>query len=271
MSLFYDVCPLSDGSTFRVTIPVNELLGIDMGPVMADVKVRRDLRRNTVTMFIEGVTFGKPELDRLLSIRLRLFLFSTTGRRNWMPFRRRNSPQVDSFLEDVKDLQLIKSAGVPLQQLDEISSATPTDDSVSSDSDSLTLQSYDSIQIEVDSPPQGQPEIQIEKEKEESRVDEKRIQTDANLVRLNCAVQLRLNVAIPPVLAFVPKIIIGSAGRIILRHMVNGALPNLLDLIVTDYCAWANGEPRDAQKGRGLFRFKDANTKNATHEDIDDT
>lgn len=226
-----------------MTIPVNDLLGIDMGPIVADVKVRQDHLRNNVTFFIEGVTFGKPDLDKLLSVRLRLFLFSSGQRRNWIPFRRRNSPEVDSFLDDFHDLQRIKSAGVPLPDLE--SGTTEEDDDVS-------FQSYDSISIETDTEDVAPVSVPAPIEDTDVAVVE-----EEQRVRLNCAVQLRLNVAIPPVLAFIPRIIIGSAGRIILRHMVNGALPNFLDLVVADYHAWATGSPRGIQREHGLFQMND--------------
>lgn len=216
-----------------------------MGPVIADVKVRQDPVRENVTFFIEGVTFGRPDLDELMSIRLRLFLFASDNRRrNWLPFRRwRNSPEVDTFIDDFQDLQRIKSAGVPLPRLN-----TDLEDGNESD----FYASCETIQIH--------PEAESGKESDE--LDDETIELsdgafDEDDIWLNCSLQLRLNVALPPVLAFIPKIIIVSAGRIILRHIVNRALPNFIDMVADDYQAWASGSLRGIYKNRELFPLQD--------------
>jgi len=86
---------------------------------MADFKVRSNPNQARVSFFLEGMTFGDPRLDKRFSVRLRVFLYESSGRLlGWMPFRRNNSPAVESFLDDVEDLQRMKSAGLPLDGIE---------------------------------------------------------------------------------------------------------------------------------------------------------
>jgi len=184
---------------------------------MADFKVRSNPNQARVSFFLEGMTFGDPRLDKRFSVRLRVFLYESSGRLlGWMPFRRNNSPAVESFLDDVEDLQRMKSAGLPL-------------DGIESHPDSLPVLTQTPIR---DGSLVETTEYDISADGEDS------------VVRLNCAVQLRLNITLPPALAVIPRIIVGSVGRIVVRHILNAYLPNFLKLVVEDYHAWVTGAPR---------------------------
>lgn len=65
---------------------------------------------------------------------------------------------------------------------------------------------------------------------------------DGDYARLHCRVQLKLVTVIPPALSFIPNLVLGSVGRIILRAVLNALIPNFLDLVTNDYKRWVRGE-----------------------------
>eukprot|EP00210_Caulerpa_lentillifera_P003828 g3656.t1 len=195
-----------------------------------------------VAFVIEGVSFGRRDLDESLSLRVRAVMSANSGGRpSWIPFGRKESPEIASMIDDIHDLESIRLAGVPLEEMEP-------------DSNDISLETNEEIERA------SSREITIDKElliQEEIALDSIE-ENDDSLTNLNCNVQLRISVAIPPVLYFIPRIILRSTGRIILRSILNGALPNFLDLVAQDYYAWSSDSPsRFTQKG-SLFKSDDS-------------
>ena len=217
---------------FRITIPVEELLGIETGAAVTDVQVRCHPQWNCVKMKAKCVTFGRDELDQHLTVVARLALHQSPAHSRWNPlrFRRRS---INTLLEDYEQLERMQSS-------EALSQSSPNEDL-------LSLRSFDTIQIETDVPEQ--------RKMAESHPGES---SGRNWVRLNMAVQLHLKIVIPPFLSGVPRVVLGSCGRFIIQYLMNQLSRRFLKHVVSDYHAWATDAPRGVQQSGGLFAFEEA-------------
>lgn len=212
-----------------------------------------------VAFVIEGVSFGRRDLDESLALRVRAVMSSNAGGRpSWIPFGRRESPEIASMIDDVHDLENIRLAGVPLEDMESDSENINLENSEDSNLEKDEITSLEKVE-EFPSPSLPPKEVMIGEEllvQEGIALDQD--EGDDALTNLNCHVQLRVTVAIPPVMYLIPRIILRSTGRIILRSVLNGALPNFLDLVAADYYAWSSDSPtRFTQKG-SLFKPDDS-------------
>eukprot|EP00803_Ostreobium_quekettii_P010482 evm.model.scf_155.9 EVM.evm.TU.scf_155.9 scf_155:113745-118768(+) len=287
-------------ASFKVFIPLYELVGIDLRPI-AYVRVRVDSRRHKVQFMIDGFSLGVPHLDRHFAVRMKSTMFATpAGTRTRAPGSAGVLPEDDSILADIRDLEALQRAGVPLEE-EEVDGVTGELEVPQLSFDGFEStgfgrqeemhQGTEAVELggngcgneveighrndeDVRQEMNGTVEMQQEAWKEDtgssgsqgeglpgslsngvagglpdsmqnrigSLGGEAQQAAGSAGVTLQCKVVLQLQITIPAALSFVPRLVIGSTGRIVIRAVLHSLLPSFLDLVVTDYERWAAGE-----------------------------
>jgi len=168
--------------------------------------------------------------------------------------------KIASMADDAHDLKSIRLAGVPLEDTDPANSENiniENNEDINLEKNEIT--NTEKIE-EIPSSSLPSREVMISDELliQEGIVLDQDEESDDVLTNLNCHVQLRITVAIPPVLYLIPRIILGSTGGTILRSILNGALPNFLDLVAADYHAWSSDSPTRFTQKWSLFKSDDS-------------
>jgi hypothetical protein len=66
---------------------------------------------------------------------------------------------------------------------------------------------------------------------------------------LTCSVEVRGEVSVPPPLSKLPRPLLGGAGSLLAKAIVQAMLPRFAELLAADYVRWAAGERRDTAAG----------------------
>ena len=73
-----------------------------------------------------------------------------------------------------------------------------------------------------------------------------------NCTRLICKIRIQLSLPLPPPFTLVPRMVVQSAGGVLVRSVAALATPQFMNLLQADYGRWINGS-RDLQEGVGTL------------------
>ncbi|GMH36729.1 hypothetical protein BSKO_04602 [Bryopsis sp. KO-2023] len=260
-------CPEKGPAAFIITVPLEDLLGVDMTPKVS-VRVHVNEAQEKVTFLVDSFSLGKPHMDKFFKIRIRSTLYASSHRDRLGPFKRFNgrfsfdatneTEELESVIDDVQDLENLRKAGVPIEVN---ASSEPGANHSFPGRPALPCGENGDFEDDIEMDYQlhakrgaDAPDTsKVQSSTSESSSSRDRITTllpelDGDSVRLHCFVQLHLVTIIPPALLFIPNLVLGSVGRIILRAVLNALIPNFLDLVTNDYKRWVTGDRKPSER-----------------------
>ncbi|KAI8100554.1 hypothetical protein M9434_004946 [Picochlorum sp. BPE23] len=246
--------PCSD--VFTVKVPLSELVGVDLTPTLSIV-AKPHSGQGKVTFVGSRASLGSPGLDESFRLNVVAVLQSQGRRRRipriptpdhipgrpvsrlqkWAANARQKAPLGDKDSEAVVHVEedinvLVDIEGQELADVDVQNLA----DSAPFPSEKIYLSQGDSVSEEEE-----------EKGAGESREEVGQSSASANgTVHLHCRVNVTMAVRVPTALKVIPNPLLGYAGSLISKAVLNGAVPNFAELLTKDFDNWAKrGKSRD--------------------------
>eukprot|EP00889_Picochlorum_renovo_P003233 jgi/Picre1/30263/NNA_005629.t1 len=237
-------------------VPLSELVGVDLTPTLSIV-AKPHSGQGKVTFVGSRASLGSPGLDESFRLNVVAVLQSQGRRRRipriptpdhipgrpvsrlqkWAANARQKAPLGDKDSEAVVHVEedinvLVDIEGQELADVDVQNLA----DSAPFPSEKIYLSQGDSVSEEEE-----------EKGAGESREEAGQSSASANgTVHLHCRVNVTMAVRVPTALKVIPNPLLGYAGSLISKAVLNGAVPNFAELLTKDFDNWAKrGKSRD--------------------------
>lgn len=237
--------PCSD--VFTVKVPLSELVGVDLTPTLSIV-AKPHSGQGKVTFVGSRASLGSPGLDEAFRLNVVAVLQSQGRRRRipriptpdhlpgrpvsrlqkWAANARQRAPSgdkqevvdVDENINVLVDIERQELADVDVQNL---AGSAPFP------SEKIYLSQDDNVGEEDE-----------EKYARVSREDVEQSPTaEGSTVHLHCRVNVTMAVRVPTALKVIPNPLLGYAGSLISKAVLNGAVPNFAELLTKDFDNWA--------------------------------
>jgi hypothetical protein len=247
------------GNVFRVSVPLEEMLGIELRPQLS-ITAHPDTEAGNVTLVGSKAALGSPEFDQAFKLNLVAVLsrrkrnggLHIPGRpvqrlRRWAARRRDRAVQIQIQAEEQEEIASIGTTTEEIDVNDLATSAPFPLQQVYMSQDEEELQREEGSFVEVN-PNQGSgdhPESVIETQSYERKEDETSVATSVSpslnkrATLLDCRVNVTVAVRVPGPLRVVPNPLLGYAGSLIVRSALNAAVPNFVNLLLGDFRRWA--------------------------------
>ena len=224
--------------SFIVKIPLHSIIGVDLTPKLAIVATPME-GQGKVTFVGSKASLGSPGLDESFKLNVTAELQSQDTSRRRLP-RIRTPDHIP---------------GRPVSRLQKWAA----------NARSKSLEEDEKIVAEVPFPSEtvylsqdGDDDTQLD-HKDDASSEDSSIVESASLnmppsVFLKCKVNVTIAVKVPTALKVVPNPLLGYAGSLITKTVLNGAIPNFADLLGKDFENWAkNGGQRNEDAVGELF------------------
>jgi len=235
------------GDIFVIRIPLRDIIGVNMTPSLSVLSQSYPGETGTVTLIGSKASLGSPGLDDSFKLNVVAKLRSR--------HRKNRLPKMPDHIPGRPVSRLQKWAAKTRQKVSEGTDHHGKEDMFSVENIDDINQSapfpLERIYVSTDSIEEEEETHMIgaasEFESFESlRPVEKGQQALDSGVSLECRVNVSIAFRVPKALRVIPNPLLGYAGSLITRVVLNGAVPNFTDLLSKDFREWTvNGKSRD--------------------------
>jgi hypothetical protein len=252
------------GNAFRVSVPLEEMLGIELRPQLS-ITARPDREAGNVTLVGSKAGLGSPEFDQAFKLNLVAVLsrrkrnggLHIPGRpvqrlRRWAARRRDRAVQIQIQAEEQEELS---SIGTTTEEIDvnDLATSAPFPMQqvyMSQDEEELQREEGGFVEVNVNQGSGDHPVSVMEAPSYEREESETSVATSVSpslnkrasnhlATLLDCRVNVTVAVKVPGPLRVVPNPLLGYAGSLIVRSALNAAVPNFVNLLLGDFRRWA--------------------------------
>lgn len=238
-------------NAFRVSVPLEEMLGVDLQPQLS-ITAHPDPEAGNVTLMGSKAALGSPEFDQAFKLNLVAVLsrrkknggLHIPGRpvqrlRRWAAQRRgSNGVQVHEQVQEQEQEQVeVEStlASTDNVNVNDLSTSAPFPlQQVYMSQDEEELQKDESFGSELAG------EVQrFHREETELGAEPLTPSLNNRVTLLDCRVNVTVAIRVPGPLRVVPNPLLGYAGSLVVRSALNAAVPNFMNLLLGDFRRWA--------------------------------
>jgi hypothetical protein len=298
----------SRNNSFRVSVPLQDMLGVDICPQVS-IEARPDPLNSQVTLIGTKAVLGSPSFDDMFKLKLVAVMRCRRkdrhlpGRpvqrlRQWAAKRRTNGIRsTNTITNEIRSTNTIGGGGVveadesddagstgnsttvlaeeidvdPFLDLDQVNFSEEDEEEVGVDNGSSNIENDDgggglaSFRFSTDLSNEEDtgssyastsfPGSDVENEEQRRNkgiAPSAFVATNGNTTSaaaaqaplLDCKVQINMAVKVPGALRVVPNGLLGYAGSVIAKTVLNAVLPNFLQLLANDFKQWVAGGGR---------------------------
>lgn len=242
----------SSDDLFIIRIPLQDVIGVNLTPSLS-VAAKPHKAKGIVTFVGSDASLGSSGLDESFKLNIVAAMKGVDNRRrlpridhipgrpitriqNWASNAK--WPKEDNDILDVSNLT--DNAPFPAEHVYVSHDGSTTSDTSDDEADVAHLEGEDDLHMQ-------------EKEIKDTNVPSN--------VFLECRVNITVAVKVPRALRVVPNPLLGYAGSLVMRAVLNGAMPNFVELLSKDFASWAdNNQVRNQNEPVGqLFEKTEAN------------
>lgn len=225
--------------SFIVKIPLHNIIGVDLTPKLSIVATPME-GQGKVTFVGSKASLGSPGLDES-------FKLSVTAELQSQDTSRRRLPRIRAPDH---------LPGRPVSRLQKWA-ANARSKSVEEDEKIVAEVPFPSETVYLSQ--DGDDDTQLDQKEDACSSEDSSVKESASLnsppsVFLKCKVNVTIAIKVPTALKVVPNPLLGYAGSLITKTVLNGAIPNFADLLGKDFENWAkNGKTRNEDAVGELF------------------
>jgi hypothetical protein len=239
------------GDIFVIRIPLRDIVGVNMTPSLSVLSQSYPRDTGTVTLIGSKASLGSPGLDE--SFRLNVVAKLRSRR------RKNRIPKMPDHIPGRPVSRLQKWAANARQKVSEGTGQDGNGDLFSMENINDINQSapfpLERIYVSKDTMEEEEPHIIDASDFESSELPtpvEKGQEALNSGIFLECRVNVTIAFKVPKALRVIPNPLLGYAGSLITRVVLNGAVPNFTELLSKDFTEWSvNGKSRDGGNSVG--------------------